>query len=51
MTFGRGPLLLQKYIIFSKKAVKTTMLTLKVNDMNRERFNFTDNLFFMSQYT
>ena len=37
MTFGRGPLLLQKYKLRQKKSVKTTIVTLKVHDMNRER--------------
>ena len=40
MTFGRGPLLLQNIIIyFFKKLVKTTIVTLIVHAMNKERFN------------
>ena len=51
MTFERGPLSLQKYTILNENSVKTTLLTLKVHDMNRERFNMTDNLFFVTQCT
>ena len=40
MMYGRGPLLLQKYII-AQKMIKTTIVTLKVRDMNRERFNMS----------
>ena len=44
MTFGRGQLSLQKYIIlktFLKKLVITTIVTLKVYDMNIEKINMS----------
>ena len=41
MTIGRGPLLPQTYDILLKKSEKITIVTLKVNDMNKERFNMS----------
>ena len=41
MTFGRGPILLQKYLILQKVGKNYTIVTLKVYDMNRERFNMS----------
>ena len=37
MTFGRDLLLSQKYNILKKRRKKTTKVTLKVHDMERER--------------
>ena len=49
MTSGRGPFSPQKYKILQKMSENTTIVTLKENDMNRERFHmYPDNLFFMS---
>ena len=51
MTFGRGPLLPQKYKILQKRREKTTKVTLKVHDKNRERLNMSrspDNIFFIA---
>ena len=50
MTFGRGPLLPQKIKNSLKTMDKTTIVTLKVHDRNRERLNMSrspDNFFFM----
>ena len=42
MTFGRGPLLLQKYKILPKRREKTpNMVTLKVHDRNGEGLNMS----------
>ena len=41
MTYGRSPLLPQKCKILQKKSTKTTTVTLKVHDTNRERFNMS----------
>ena len=41
MTFGQGPLLLQKCIILSKRRAKTNIVTMKVHDMNREGLNMS----------
>ena len=40
MTFGKGPLLPQKYNILQKRR-KTTKVTLTEHDMNRERFKMS----------
>ena len=48
MTFGRGPLLPQK------TSAKTTKVTLKVHERNRERLNMPrnpENFFFMASWT
>ena len=43
MTFGRGPLSLQKYKILPKTSEKkqTYIVTLKVHDRNREGLNMS----------
>ena len=51
MTFGRGQLLPQKYKIPRKRRQKTTKVTLKVHERNRERLNMSrspENFFFMA---
>ena len=40
MTFGRGPLLLQKYITLQKVS-KNYPSDIEVHDMKRERFNMS----------
>ena len=46
MTFGRRPLLLQKYNILPKRRKKTNIVTLKVYERNRERLNMSRYLVF-----
>ena len=46
MTFERGLLLNS-----SKSPIKSTIVTLKVHDRNRERLKCPDNLFFMAKPT
>ena len=41
MTFGRRPLLLQKYKIPPKRRKETNIVTLKVQDRNREGLNMS----------
>ena len=41
MTFGRGPLSLQKYKILPKRREKTNIETLKVHDRNKEGLNIS----------
>ena len=36
MTFGQGPLLVQKYKILPKRREKTNIVTWKLHDRNRE---------------
>ena len=50
MTFGRGPFLPQNCLNSSKTSVKTTIVTLKVHDMNRKRFNISRYLFHGTMY-
>ena len=49
MTFERGPLLQQKCKILQNVG-KNTLMTLKVHDMKRERFNMS-RLVFMARCT
>ena len=46
MTFGRGPLLLQKYKILPKRRKKKPIVTLKVHGRNREELNKSRYLIF-----
>ena len=41
MTFGRGPLLLQKYKILPNRRKKPNIVTMKVDDRTREELNMS----------